>query len=62
MAADEDYITIVPAVAHHKFNVCLMKIDARGEYYAMRVSERLNETAAKALAESWAAATKLEIR
>jgi hypothetical protein len=62
--ADAGYITINPAVAHHKFNVVIMKPAPIGvdEYVVFRISQPLSPEAALNLARSWAAATRLEIR
>lgn len=60
---ESDYITINPAVASYRYNVVVMKWDhTLQEYVVFRCSQAISDSAAKALARSWAAATKLEIR
>lgn len=60
---DTDYVTLTPAVGHGKWNVVVMRYDpTTREYVIARMSYQLPETAARALAQSWAAATHLEVR
>ena len=63
MTAGDRYITVTPAVQPtFKFNVSIRAEQHDGEYVVTRISEPLPHFAAKALAESWAAALHLEIR
>lgn len=63
MSDEPDYVTINPAVAAFTYNVCVMRFARADEGYAVfRISQPLNRAAADALAQSWAAAMKLEIR
>jgi hypothetical protein len=60
---ETDYITINPAVAHGKYNVCVMQWKSHDDnYQVFRISAPLTAAAADVLAKSWAAATRLEIR
>lgn len=60
---DADYIRIAPAIAPSKYCVLLMKYHSRDDsYLAVRSSQPLSETAARSLAQSWAAALGLEVR
>lgn len=60
---EPDYITVNVAVDPHKFNTVLMVWDDRQQEYSVgRCSQALPKTAALALALSWAAVKKLEIR
>lgn len=60
---DEDYITLLPTANPRKFLVVVMHYRKRDDEYVQgRVSQPLNETAAKSLAEMWAAAMKLSVR
>lgn len=60
---DRDYITINPAVKAGKYNVVIMRWDAREhDYVVFRMSEQLPETAARSLAQCWALASRLEVR
>lgn len=60
---DDHYITVLPTSNHYYFIVVEMRY-RRGadDYIQGRCSMPLKGEAAKALAESWAAAMKLEIR
>jgi hypothetical protein len=60
---DEDYVMVNPAVRPHKFNAVVMRFDHTSqEYVVFRISEALPESAARALAQSWAAAMHMEVR
>lgn len=63
MESNPDYITINPTVDEHKHNVVLMRFSAAADsYQVLRCSAPLPLNAAQALAASWSAATKAEIR
>lgn len=63
MDKEDAYITLTPTVRTGYFLVCVMKWHEPGdEFIQTRVSTALKEQAAKALAESWAAAMGLSIR
>lgn len=60
---DRDYVTVLPTAHPHKFIVSIMVYRKRDDEYVMtRCSHSLSEPAARALAQSWAAATHLEVR
>jgi len=60
---EPDYVTVNPAMPFRKFNAVVMRFDhTQQEYVVFRISEALPETAAKALASSWAAAMRVEVR
>lgn len=63
MTDDEDYITLLPTDDPRYFMVVEMKYrKGQDDYVQGRYSLRLKAVAAEALAKSWAAAMKLEIR
>lgn len=63
MSSEPDYVTVAPAVSVGRFCVLVMRYDARNDEYAIRKSSlALSQVAAKTLAESWAAALRLEVR
>lgn len=60
---DRDYITVNPAVRYAKFNVVVMKWDQHERQHSIfRISHSMPKAGAEALAKSWAAAMRLEIR
>lgn len=60
---EADYVTVNPAVAHDRYNAVLMRWDyTQHEYVVSRISEPLKKIAAEALAKSWAAACRVEVR
>lgn len=63
MTDDADYVTLMPAVAYQKFCVAVMKYSRHDDGYSIfRCSQDLPHYAAQALAKSWAATMRLEIR
>lgn len=63
---EPDYVTVNRAVTPgnpSRFCVLLMKYHQQNdEYLAVKCSEALPEAAARALAQSWAAALQLDVR
>lgn len=59
---DADYVTLLPAVRYQRWCVTVMRHQGNEEYVQTRVSQPLKKEAAEALARSWAAASRLEIR
>lgn len=63
MSDEPDYVTVNPAVASGRFNVVIMRYKSVEDGYVVgRISDPLKREHAEALAQSWAAAAKLEIR
>lgn len=63
MEDEKPFVTVEPAVAFQKFCVEVRKWDrVQDGYIISRCSQALTRVAADALAKSWAAAMKLEIR
>lgn len=60
---DSDYVTVLACTNPQRALVCVMHYDkAQDSYVLGRMSDALAVRAARALAESWAAALKLEVR
>lgn len=60
---NDDYITMLPTVDNHRALVVIMHYTAASDNWEQKkCSDALSLRAARALAESWAAATGLEIR
>lgn len=60
---NDDYITLLPTVNSGRALVVIMTYDKPGDTWRQRkCSDALALRAAQALAESWSAATKLEVR
>lgn len=63
MNQEPDYVTISHTTTPGRFCVLVMTHDPRDDEYTIRkTSQALDETAARSLANSWAAALGLEIR
>lgn len=62
MTDDDHYITILPTASHYFIVVEMKYRRGQDDYIQGRCSVALKHTAAQALAKSWAAAMKLEIR
>lgn len=60
---DVDYVTVAPASKPFKFCALIMHYQSfTDDYVATRCSEPLSESAARHLAEAWAAALRLDYR
>lgn len=60
---DSDYVTVLACTNPQRALVCVMHYDrAQDSYVLGKMSDALAVRSAKALAESWAAALKLEVR
>lgn len=62
--SEPDYVTVIPAVAPGKFDVVVFRWDGRiGEHVIYRsTQEPLSKAAADSLAQSWAAALRIEVQ
>lgn len=61
--AGGDYITLLPTVHFNRWIVAIMRCAPGDEYVVGRMSQTpLKRDAAEALAKSWAAASRLEVR
>lgn len=60
---EADYVTVNPAVMPDRYNAVLMHWDDRQQEFVVgKISEPLKKVAADALAQSWAAACRVEVR
>lgn len=60
---DVDFVTVEHTADPHKFLVVVMRYrKAHDDYHQAQISHPLSTTAATALAQSWAAALRLEVR